>query len=101
MISIIQSDTFRKWEQRLRDQRARAIIAARLRRLSREMLGDTVSVGDGVQELRIHFGPGYRLYYCLHGLAIIVLLCGGDKSSQKRDIELAKRLALEWRQNHG
>ncbi|MES2759717.1 MAG: type II toxin-antitoxin system RelE/ParE family toxin [Pseudomonadota bacterium] len=101
MIEIIQSETFFKWKARLRDRHARAIIAARLFRLSMGMLGDTASVGDGIRELRIHFGPGYRLYYLQHGLAIVVLLCGGDKSSQTRDINTAKALAREWRITNG
>lgn len=100
-MEIIQSETFLKWSESLRDLRARAFIAARLRRLARGMFGDMVVIDDGVRELRIHYGPGYRLYYLQHRGAIIVLLCGGDKSSQKRDIELAKRLAREWRQDHG
>jgi putative addiction module killer protein len=65
------------------------------------MFGDTVAIGDGVKEVRIHYGPGFRLYFIQHGKAVIILLCGGDKSSQKRDINLAKRLAREWRQDHG
>ena len=76
------------------------MIAARLRRLAYGMFGDTATVGDGVMELRIHFGPGYRLYFIVHRTAIVVLLCGGDKSSQARDIATAKRLARQWRQDH-
>ena len=100
MIEIIQSDTFRLWMQSLRDHRARALIAARLLRLARGLLGETESVGDGVHELKIHWGPGYRIYYIRKGLSLIVLLCGGNKKSQDRDIAFAKRLAREWR-NHG
>jgi putative addiction module killer protein len=101
MMEIIQSETFRRWAERLRDRRAQAFIAARLLRLSRGMFGDTAPVGDGVCELRIHFWPGYRLYFLRHGTSVIVLLCGGDKSSKTRDISVAKRLAREWRQDHG
>ncbi|WP_084806144.1 type II toxin-antitoxin system RelE/ParE family toxin [Duganella sp. HH105] len=63
--------------------------------------GDSRYVGDGVHELRLHFGPGYRVYYLHHGYAIIVLLCSGDKSSQTRDIQTAKRLTRQWRRDHG
>ena len=58
--------------------------------------GDTRSVGDGVSEVRIHYGPGYRLYFKRHGANVVVLLCGGDKDSQQRDIALAKRIAAQW-----
>lgn len=101
MIEIIQSKTFSKWLARLGGRRAQAIIVARLRRLSLGIWGDSSAVGDGIIELLIHFGPGYRLYFLRHGTAIVVLLSGGDKSSQMRDIDLAKALAREWRKNHG
>lgn len=74
----------------------RAIIASRLDRLALGHTGDTEPVGEGVSELRIHFGPGYRVYFQKRGSAIIILLCGGDKSTQAKDIKTAKRLALEW-----
>ena len=60
-------------------------------------LGDTRSVGDGVSEMRLHYGPGYRLYFLHRGETVIVLLCGGDKDSQDRDIEHAKQIAQDWR----
>ena len=97
MIEVIQSSTFRRWIRRLRDRRAVAKINARLRNVSIGNLGDTTSVGDGVFEMRIHYGPGYRLYFLREGPAVIVLLCGGDKDSQSRDIERARSLAREWR----
>ena len=97
MIEVIQSSTFRRWIRRLRDRRAVARINARLRNVSIGNLGDTTSVGDGVFEMRIHYGPGYRLYFLREGPAVIVLLCGGDKDSQSRDIERARSLAREWR----
>jgi putative addiction module killer protein len=96
-MEIKQTQTFVNWESKLRDRRARTIIAARVFRLAEGLAGDTSSVGGGVSELRIHFGPGYRIYFQRRGDTIIVLLCGGDKSSQERDIATAKRLALEWR----
>jgi putative addiction module killer protein len=92
-MKIKQTETFRMWEAQLRDRRARTIIAARLMRLSEGLIGDAPSVGEGVRELRIHYGPGYRIYFQQHGNAFIVLLCGGDKASQQRDIEMAKKLA--------
>ena len=100
MMQIIQSETFRNWLTRLRDKRAQALIAARLLRVARGLAGDTVSIGEGVNELRIHFGPGYRIYFLQGTRTVIVLLCGGDKDSQKRDIETALRLAREWRLDH-
>ncbi len=101
MIRLSQTDIYRKWEQKLRDKRARAAIAARLTRLSYGLTGDVEPVGDGVSELRIHYGPGYRLYITWRGKELIILLCGGDKSSQSRDIALAKRLARELDENDG
>jgi putative addiction module killer protein len=94
-MELKQTDTFRKWEQNLRDQRARATIAARLFRLANGLAGDVSPVGK-ISELRIHYGPGYRIYFQNRGGQLVILLCGGDKSSQDRDIRLAKQLALEW-----
>lgn len=85
------------WESKLKDQRAKAAIAARIFRLANGLPGDVSPVGQGVSELRIHYGPGYRVYFQQRGMEIVILLCGGDKSSQSRDIEMAKRLANEWR----
>jgi putative addiction module killer protein len=73
-----------------------AIIAARLFRLANGLAGDVSPVGSGISELRIHYGPGYRIYFKQQGAEIIVLLCGGDKGTQARDIQQAKRLAEEW-----
>lgn len=93
---IKQTDTFRKWERALGDAKAQALIAARLNRIAYGLLGDIKSVGDGVSEIRIHYGPGYRIYFARKGNEIIILLCGGDKSGQKRDIAAAKALAAQW-----
>ncbi len=98
MIEIKQTATFMTWESKLKDQRAKAAIAARIFRLANGLPGDVSPVGQGVSELRIHYGPGYRVYFQQRGTEIVILLCGGDKSSQARDIETAKRLASEWRQ---
>jgi len=96
MIEIKQTETFRKWRIRLKDERARALIASRLDRLAFGHAGDAEPVGQGISEMRIHHGPGYRVYFQKQGDTIIVLLCGGDKSTQAKDIKTAKRLANEW-----
>lgn len=72
------------------------MIASRLDRLAYGHAGDAEPVGEGISELRIHHGPGYRVYFQKRGTTVIVLLCGGDKSSQAKDIRIAKRLAREW-----
>ena len=96
MVEIKQSEAFRKWRTQPRDDRARGLIAFRLDRLAFGHAGDVESVGQGIKELRIHYGPGYRIYFKNRGNTIIVLLCGGDKSTQAKDIKTAKRLAAEW-----
>jgi putative addiction module killer protein len=96
MLELWQTQTFRKWWTRLKDERARGMIFARLDRLAYGHTGDVQPVGEGISELRIHHGPGYRVYFQKRGNTVIVLLCGGDKSSQEKDIRAAKRLAEEW-----
>lgn len=96
MIEIKQTETFRNWERRLKDARAKAIIAARIFRLANGLAGDVKPVGGGISELRVDYGPGYRVYYMQRGAELIVLLCGGDKGTQQSDIKKAKRLASEW-----
>jgi putative addiction module killer protein len=93
MIEVRKTTAFSDWMAKLRDYRARARIAARIDRLAFGNPGDVESVGDGVRELRIHNGPGYRVYFVRRGETLIVLLCGGDKSTQARDIKTAKTLA--------
>jgi putative addiction module killer protein len=95
MFALKQTETFRKWRLALKDDRARAAIASRLDRLAYGHAGDAAPVGEGVSELRIHYGPGYRIYFQNRGKTVIVLLCGGDKGSQAKDIKLAKRLLRE------
>lgn len=95
MIELKQTETFKKWENKLKDRQARAIISARLFRLANGLLGDIAPIGNGISELRIHYGPGYRIYFCQTGHEIILLLCGGDKGSQARDIEIAKKMVKE------
>ena len=96
MPEVVESATFRRWIRGLRDRVAVARINARLRNVSLGNVGDARSVGDGLFELRVHHGPGYRIYFLREGSAV-VLLCGGDKGSQHRDIGRAGRLAREWR----
>ena len=83
------------WERKLKDHRSKAIIAARVFRVANGLLGDVEPVGQGVSELRIHYGPGYRVYFQQRGNELVLLLCGGDKSSQARDIRRAQQL---WQQ---
>ena len=94
-MEIRQTETYSDWFDSLRDQRAKARIAIRIRRLSLGNPGDVKPVGNGISELRISYGPGYRIYYVQRGLVFVVLLCGGDKSSQAADIEKAKELASQ------
>jgi putative addiction module killer protein len=98
MFELKQTETFRKWRTRLKDERARALIASRLDRLAYGNAGDAEPVGEGISELRIHYGPGYRIYFQKRGNTVIILLCGGDKSTQAKDIKTAKRLLDEWSQ---
>lgn len=97
MISLKRTDEFDRWLLRLRDEKAKAQINMRLTRiLHTGNLGDCKPVGDGVSELRINSGPGYRIYFAMRGSVVLLLLFGGDKSSQHRDIERAKRLNKEY-----
>ncbi len=89
------TDEFSDWLRNLRDLRARAKILSRIDRLALGNPGDVAPVGRGVSELRIHYGPGYRVYFVQRGVEIVILLCGGDKGSQGADVERAKKLADE------
>ena len=90
---VKQTDEYAKWFAKLKDERARAKIIIRLRRIEKtDNLGDWKSLKDGIGELRIDYGPGYRIYFAKRGTDIILLLAGGDKSSQESDITKAKRL---------
>ena len=95
MLTIIQTATFRAWLNGLRDRRAAGRIRARMRRMAGGNLGDVKPVGWGVFEARLFHRPGYRLYFIREGNAVIVLLCGGDKGNQDRDIERAIEMAKE------
>ncbi|NJS15453.1 MAG: type II toxin-antitoxin system RelE/ParE family toxin [Sphingopyxis sp.] len=94
--SIEQSDDFARWLKKLRDSNGRARILKRLRRLADGQFGDCEPVGEGVHELRMFFGPGYRVYFKQQGNVVILLLVGGDKDSQAGDIARAKALAKEF-----
>lgn len=93
MIEIRQTEAFASWFRDLRDRRARARVQVRIDRLSLGNPGDAKPVGEGVSELRIDYGPGYRVYFVQRGATLIVLLAGGDKSTQARDIAAALKLA--------
>lgn len=93
----LQFDEFKEWLGGLRDSRAKAKVTLRVRQMEAGNLGDVEPIGEGVSEARIHYGPGYRLYFIEEGPVIIILLCGGNKNSQKRDIKQAKALAKEWK----
>lgn len=93
MVEIRQTATYAEWFAGLRDRRARSRIDARIRRLSLGNLGDVKPVGEGVSELRINYGPGYRVYLVQRGQTLVILLAGGDKSTQSTDIKTALDLA--------
>ena len=95
MFEVRQTLIFQKWFRDLRDLRARAQIIRRIERAQVGNLGDVEPVGDGVSEMRMHYGPGYRVYFLQRGQDIIFLLSGGDKTSQRRDISAAIRLSKE------
>jgi putative addiction module killer protein len=95
MIEIRETREFSTWLDKVRDQQAVARIQVRIRRLSLGNAGDVKAVGEGISEMRIDYGPGYRVYFKVRGQELIVLLCGGDKTSQQADIVHAKRLAKE------
>ncbi len=92
MFEVLQTELFVAWLDALADERARVKIRARIGRLERGLFGDAKSVGDGASEMRVDYGPGYRLYYTRRGRTIVILLCGGEKGSQARDIKLAREL---------
>ena len=96
MYEILKSSTFDSWLRGLRDRDAKAKVEVRIRRLSLGNPGQSRSLKDGINELKIDYGPGYRVYYTFKGKTLILLLCGGDKSSQSKDIRLATEIAASW-----
>ena len=95
---MFKSATFESWLQGLRDHQARSRINARIRRLSLGNPGDVKPIGSGVSEMRIDYGPGYRIYFKQQGRIVVVLLCGGDKRTQSADIETAIEIARNWQE---
>lgn len=95
MYAVFRTEEFSDWLHGLHDRTAAGLIVKRIARMGTGNLGDVKNIGDGVSEARIFFGPGYRLYFTRRDSAIIILLCGGDKSSQDRDIERARLLVKE------
>jgi putative addiction module killer protein len=98
MLDVRETEEFSEWLGALRDSRAKAKILIRIDRLAGGNPGDVAAVGKGVSELRINYGPGYRVYYIQRGTRYILLLAGGDKSTQDRDISKAKRLAMDYQE---
>jgi putative addiction module killer protein len=97
MFDVQQTVVFQGWLDRLRDSRAQKAVTARIRRMTLGNLGDVKPVGGPVSEARIDYGPGYRLYFMRRGATVLLLLVGGDKKSQKRDIEMALAMAEEFK----
>ncbi len=96
-IQVLKSETFETWLTGLRDREARARVNARIRRLSLGNPGDVKPVGSGVSEMRIDYGPGYRVYYAQRAEVVTLLLCGGDKGTQDADIKRAIAMAKDWK----
>lgn len=94
-MQVLKTDIFEKWFNSLNDRQAKRIIATRIDRVSYGLLGDIKSIGNGVSELKIDYGPGYRVYCKQQGNVLIILLCGGDKRTQQEDIKKVKNLAKE------
>jgi putative addiction module killer protein len=97
MLDVLKSAAFETWFQRLRDRQAQTRINARIRRLSLGNPGDVKPVGSGVSEMRIDYGPGYRIYYRQRGNILILLLCGGDKRTQDSDLKQAIAISKDWK----
>lgn len=96
MVEVLKSATFDKWLSGLRDSQAKAGILMRIRRLSLGNRGDVKPVGEGISEMRINHGPGYRVYYVQRGPVLAILLCGGDKSTHSKDIARAREIAAQF-----
>jgi len=98
-MKIKQTETFEKWMDGLRDRQAQLRVSARILRLAEGNPGDSKALSGGIVEMKIDYGPGYRVYYTQKGSEIVLLLVGGDKRTQSTDIETAKRLAREWKED--
>lgn len=98
MLEVIKSDTYERWFRKLKDRQAQARINARILRVQQAgHFGDVKPVREGVSEMRIDYGPGYRIYFMQRGAVLVVLLAGGDKSAQDADIKTAIKIAKEWK----
>jgi len=97
VLEVVQSATFAKWLSKLPDRKTRAKVLVRIDRLALGNPGDVKPVGEGVSELRIDYGPGYRVYFVQRGKTVVVLLCGGTKGTQQADIRRAIEIANDWR----
>jgi len=95
-MEVLRSATFDAWLSKLRDRQARARILVRIRRLSLGNPGDVKAVGNGISEMRVDHGPGYRVYFAKRGSTLVLLLCGGDKRTQSADIKRAIEIAANW-----
>ena len=96
MVEVIATDEFDRWLRKVKDRQGRMRILSRIDRLAHGNPGDVKTLGLGILELRLTYGPGYSVYYTQRGNRVVLLLCGGDKSSQQRDINKAQQLAAEW-----
>lgn len=101
MVEVVKSATFDRWIRKLKDRRAAARVLIRIDRLVSDNPGDVKPIGHGISELRINYGPGYRVYYMNEGDRLILLLCGGDKFTQQQDIKTAHHIAEKWRKERG
>jgi putative addiction module killer protein len=99
MIEIRRTETFDRWLRKLRDPNAKARIQIRIDRLARGLFGDVKDIGQGLSELRVDYGPGYRVYMMRRGDMLMILLCGGDKRTQDNNIKQAKMMADEWKRS--
>lgn len=95
-VGVEQSDEFRAWLKSMRDKPTRSRIDARVKRVAYGLLGQTRTLGGGLEELKLDFGPGYRVYFARRGDRLVILLAGGDKSTQRRDIEMARAVLTRW-----
>ncbi|MDR7284010.1 putative addiction module killer protein [Pseudomonas corrugata] len=100
MTEILRSSTFSGWLVKLADNRARMRIQVRIDRMAEGQFGDVKAIGEGLSEIRIDYGPGYRVYFMQQGRQLVILLCGGDKSSQTRDIKQARLIARAWQEQN-
>ena len=99
MLTLVRSSVFSDWLIGLADHKGKALILNRLANAALGNLGDCEPAGEGVSEMRIHYGPGYRVYFVRSGATVFELLCGGDKASQRRDIARAKQMARDLKEN--